>query len=152
MESDMSNVAVKWTGEGSRLFVGRDSLGNVLVTGSWSDDDPTWKEWKASKPSDLLLLGLASCTAYDVVMILERQRQALDGLYLEVEGLRSDDHPIAFTDIHITYRLTGQDLDPKKVERAVNLSQERYCSVANTIRNRTNLTFSFEIDSVEDAI
>ncbi len=142
----MSNVALKWSGEGSRMFVGRDSRGQVLVAGSWPNEDSSWLEWKALKPSDLLLLGLASCTAYDVVTILERQRQRLTKLSLEVNSNQLPDAPFAFTDIHIHYRLGGEELNQKKVERAISLSQEQYCSVAATLRGVSKVTYSFEIE------
>ena len=128
------------------MFIGRDSRGQVLVAGSWPNENPSWQEWKALKPSDLLLLGLASCTAYDVVTILERQRQRLTRLSLEVKSDQLPDPPFAFTDIHFHYTLGGDELDQKKVERAITLSQEQYCSVAATLRGVSKVTYSFEIE------
>ena len=146
----MGNVAVKWTGGDSQMFIGRDSFGHVILAGSWpKDGDGAWQEWKALKPSDLLLLSLASCSAYDVVMILARQRQNLADLYVDVEGQQADKPPYAFTDIHLHYLLKGEDLDPKKVERAIRLSEGKYCSVAATIRGVATLTHSYEIQSSE---
>ncbi len=136
------SVALKWTGAGSKLFVGRDTFGHVLLSGSWSDDDPEWQEWKAIKPSDLLLLSLASCSAHDVVLILERQRQKLTNLYIEVEAKNAPEPPYQFTDIHLHYIVEGDDLDLAKVERAVSLSEEKYCSVAATVRGVANLSHS----------
>lgn len=141
----MSNVALKWTGEDSQLFIGRDSFGHVVMSGSWPTDDPNWQEWKAIKPSDLLLLSLASCSSYDVVMILRRQRQKLTNLYVSVEAKQQPDPPYQFTDIHLHYTVSGDELDAQKVERAITLSEEKYCSVAATIRCVANLTHSFEI-------
>ena len=142
----MGNIAVKWAGEGSQMFIGRDSFGHVVLSGSWPDDNPDWQEWKGLKPSDLLLISLASCSAYDVVMILGRQRQVLHNLYVHVDGNQADEPPYQFTDIHMSYTLKGDDLDPKKVERAIELSEEKYCSVAATIRGVANITHSFEIE------
>ena len=136
------SVALKWTGADSKLFFGRDTFGHVLLSGSWSDDDPEWQEWKAIKPSDLLLLSLASCSAHDVVMILDRQRQKLNDLYIEVEAKNAPEPPYQFTDIHLHYIVAGDDLDLKKVERAVSLSEEKYCSVAATVRGVANLSHS----------
>ena len=141
----MSNVALKWTGEGSKLFIGRDSFGHVLLSGSWPSDDANWQEWKAVKPSDLLLLSLASCSAHDVVMILERQRQELTKLYIDATADQSEDPPYEFQKIHLHYRLEGKALDPNKVERAIALSEEKYCSVAATVRGVATLTHSYEI-------
>ncbi|MCA9987552.1 MAG: OsmC family protein [Anaerolineales bacterium] len=142
----MGNVAVKWTGEDSQMFIGRDSFGHVVLSGSWpKDGDDSWQEWKGLKPSDLLLLSLASCSAYDVVMILGRQRQDLANLYVDVDGKQADEAPYQFTDIHLHYVASGTDLDPKKLERAIVLSEEKYCSVAATISGVAKLTHSFEI-------
>ena len=139
------SIAVKWTGAGSKLFIGRDTFGHVVMTGSWPSDDPEWQEWKALKPSDLLLLGLASCSAHDVVMILERQRQDLTDLYIQVESKNAPEPPYQFTDIHLHYVVEGNHLDTDKVARAIQLSEEKYCSVAATVRGVANLTHSFEL-------
>lgn len=145
MEVPLSNVAVKWLEEGSRLFACRDSFGNMILAGSWPREDPAWQEWKAAKPSDLLMMSLASCAAYDVVAILERQRQHLTGLHIEVRGDQEAEPPYAFTDIHLHFALEGSNLDPVKVERAITLSVDKYCSVAATIRGVANITHSHSI-------
>ena len=141
----MSKIALKWTGQGSKLFVGRDSHGHVVVSGSWSQNDPDWQDWQGIKPSDLLLISLASCSAHDVVLILERQRQKLTNLCVTVEGQNASEPPYQFTDIHVHYTLRGESLDPEKAERAVTLSEEKYCSVAATIRGVARITHSVEI-------
>jgi putative redox protein len=146
----MGNVAVKWAGGDSQMFIGRDSFGHVVLSGSWpKDGDESWQEWKALKPSDLLLLSLASCSAYDVVMILGRQRQNLADLYVDVEGQQAAKPPYAFTYIHLHYVLKGENLDARKIERAIRLSEGKYCSVAATIRGVATLTHSYEIQSSE---
>ena len=142
----MSNVALKWTGEDSQMFIGRDSFGHVLMAGSWpQDENDEWQEWKAIKPSDLLLISLASCSAYDVVMILKRQRQPLVNLYVSVDGTQATEPPYQFTDIHLHYTAEGEGLSTEKVERAIHLSEEKYCSVAATVRGVAKLSHSFEI-------
>lgn len=141
----MSNIALKWTGADSKMFIGRDSFGHVVMSGSWPQNDPDWQEWKAIKPSDLLLISLASCSAHDVVTILKRQRQELVDLYIHVDGRQADEPPYQFTNIHLHYTLKGTKLDPKKVIHAIELSEEKYCSVAATIRGVAKLTHSYEI-------
>ena len=142
----MSNIAVKWTGEDSQMFIGRDSFGHVLMAGSWpQDENDEWQEWKAIKPSDLLLLSLASCSAYDVVMILKRQRQPLTNLYISVDGTQAPEPPYQFTNIHLHYTAEGDGLAASKLERAIKLSEEKYCSVAATISGVAKITHSFEI-------
>lgn len=146
----MSNVALKWTGEDSQMFIGRDSFGHVVMAGSWPQDgNDEWQEWKAIKPSDLLLLSLASCSAYDVVMILKRQRQPLTNLYVTVDGTQASEPPYQFTNIHLHYIAEGDMLESPKLERAIKLSEEKYCSVAATIRGVATLTHSFEIKKTE---
>lgn len=141
----MSNVAIKWSGDDSRMFIGRDSFGQAVLSGSWPSDDPEWQEWKALKPSDLLLLSLGACTAHDVVMIMNRQRQALTGLYIDVDGRQASEPPYQFTDIHLHYNVTGHGIDEQKVARAIQLSEERYCSVAATIKGVARLSHSYDV-------
>ena len=141
----MSNVALKWTGADSKMFIGRDSHGHVLLTGSWPSDAADWQEWRAIKPSDLLLLSLASCAAHDVVLILKRQRQEVTDLFIDIEGEQLPDPPYTFTDIHLHYVVEGVELDPSRVERAINLSQEKYCSVAATVRGVATITHTVEV-------
>jgi putative redox protein len=147
----MSNVAVKWAGDGSQMFIGRDSFGHVVLAGSWPADDPEWQEWKALKPSDLLLLSLASCSAYDVVMIMNRQRQKLTNLYVDVDAQQASEAPYRFTDVHLHYVVEGTGIDERKVARAIQLSEEQYCSVAATIRGVTKLTHSYDIKELGSA-
>lgn len=141
----MSDIAVKWTGVGSKMFIGRDSFGHVVMSGSWPKEDTGWQEWKALKPSDLLLISLASCSAHDVVMIMERQRKLITDLYIQVDGKQSSEAPYEFTDIHLHYVVDGEGLTESRVEKAIQLSEERYCSVAATIRGVAKITHSFEI-------
>jgi len=128
------------------MFVGRDSNGHITVTGSWLSEDPEWKEWRGTKPSDLLLVSLASCSAHDVVMILERQRKELIDLHVSVEGKQLEEPPYNFTDIHLHYRVSGMGLSENSVSRAIQLSQDKYCSVAATVRGVANLTYTYEIN------
>lgn len=143
----MGNIAVQWTGGDSQMFIGRDSFGHVSIAGSWpKDDHDAWTEWKALKPSDMLVMSLASCSAYDVVMILKRQRQKITGLYISAEAEQAPDPPYQFTHIHLHYTVKGENLDPKKVERAIDLSENKYCSVAATIKGVTKITHDFKIE------
>jgi putative redox protein len=142
----MGQIMVKWTGDDSHLFVGRDSGGRVVVAGAWpKEGDDAWTEWRGAKASDLLVIALCSCSAYDVVEILRRQRQPLAGLSIIAEAEQAPEPPWPFVHIHLHYTVTGAGLDPKKVERAITLSEEKYCSVAATIRGVTRITHDFEI-------
>lgn len=142
----MGRIDVKWLGEESRMFVGRDTTGRTVVAGYWQKpDDPTWTEARGSKASDLLVIALASCSAYDVVDILQKQREPLASLTITADAEQAPEPPWQFTRIHLHYRATGGGLDTKKLERAIKLSEEKYCSVAATIRGVTKITHSFEI-------
>jgi len=135
----MGTVAVKWIE--SKLMTGVDSFGHPLVMGSWPEKQP---EWAGLKPSDLLLLAAASCSAYDIVMILTKQREPLTGLEVACTGEQESEPPYQFTSIHLSYTLKGP-LNPKKVERAIQLSEDKYCSVINTLKPAVKITNDFEI-------
>lgn len=142
----MSTVAVKWMEENSRLFACRDSNGTMVMSGSWPEEAADGQEWKAAKPADLLLMSLASCAAHEVVSILERQRQNLTGLRIDVDGRQHADPPYAFTTIHMHFIMAGLNLDPAKVERALDLSINKYCTVAATIRGNATISYGYEIE------
>lgn len=96
-------------------------------------------------PMQLLLAGVGGCSAIDIIGILEKQKQDLKGLKVEVDGDRqSKDTYSEFTTIHIKYIFTG-DLDKKKVERAITLSLDKYCSVTKTLEKTSEISHSFEI-------
>lgn len=98
-------------------------------------------------PLQLLLAGVGGCSAVDIVGILEKQRQDLQDLTIEVEGdKQSKEEHSEFKNIHINFVFTG-DLDESKVERAINLSLEKYCSVSKTLEQATEITHSYEIKS-----
>lgn len=100
-----------------------------------------------ARPMEMLLMGLASCSAIDVVLILNKQKQVIQDFRLSVEGLREKGAvPAPFQKIHITYKLTGQ-LDPARVKRAVDLSMDKYCSATAQLRPTTDITYSIEIAS-----
>ena len=142
----MGQVALHWAGQDSTMFITRDSFGHMVVAGSWpKDGEEEWVEWKGVKPSDMLVMALCSCSGYDVVTILRRQRQELTDLRITADAQQAPEPPYQFTDIHLHYAVTGRDLDPAKVERAIKLSEEKYCSVAATIRGVAKITNSFEV-------
>jgi putative redox protein len=142
----MGQIALQWAGDDSTMFITRDSFGHMVVAGSWpKDGEEGWVEWKGVKPSDMLVMALVSCSGYDVVTILRRQRQELTDLRITADAHQASEPPYQFTDIHLHYVVTGRDLDPAKVERAIKLSEEKYCSVAATIRGVAKITNSFEV-------
>ncbi len=98
-----------------------------------------------ARPMEMLLMGLAGCSAIDVILILKKQKQVLEDFRLKVDGLREKGAtPAPFKKIHITYLLKGQ-LDDDKVKRAIDLSMDKYCSATAQFRPSAEITYSFEI-------
>lgn len=97
------------------------------------------------RPTELVLLGLGGCTSIDVVMILQKQRQPVRDCIVEVTAERAESHPKVFTKIHVHFIVKGAGLDPKAVERAVNLSADKYCSVSHMLNKTAEITHDFEI-------
>ncbi|HZJ81649.1 MAG TPA: OsmC family protein [Guyparkeria sp.] len=98
------------------------------------------------RPMEMVLMGLGGCTAIDVMVILGKQRQPVEDCWIELSAERAEvQAPKVFTHIHSRYVVVGDGLDPKKVERAVNLSAEKYCSVSAMLRDSVELTHDFEV-------
>ncbi len=97
------------------------------------------------RPMEMLLIGLGGCTAYDVVTILRKSRQAIDDCRVEVEAERSADVPKVFTRIHVHFVVTGHDLKEAQVKRAVSLSAEKYCSASIMLGKTATITHDYEI-------
>jgi putative redox protein len=122
---------IKWVEQAS--FLGESGSGHsVLMDGA---PDAGGRNL-GFRPMEMLLLGLGGCSAFDVVMILKRGRERVTDCIVEIEAERAETEPKVFTKIAMRYVVTGHDLDHKKVERAVTLSADKYCS-ATAIMNKT---------------
>jgi len=132
----MSDVTLRWTGDGL-VFEGTTTHGEPILTGN----DP---DGPGAKASDLLPLSLAACTVYDVVVILRKQRQDLRGLEVRVTSEQDEEPPWTFRAIHMHFVVHGA-VDDRKVARAIDLSESRYCSVAATLRSVVRLSHSHEV-------
>jgi len=132
----MSSASVKWIG--GKQFIGVDSTKHSVVLS-------TPDEGVGMKPSELMLVALASCTAVDVVEILNKKRAGLQSLEISAEAEQEKDPPWTFRKIHLSYRLKGSNLAEKDVAQAIDLSEEKYCSVAATLKGEAEITTSFEI-------
>jgi putative redox protein len=104
------------------------------------------------RPMELLLVGLAGCTAMDVISILRKKRQQVVAYQVEVHGDRSDEHPKVFTAITVRHIVTGHNLDPQAVARAIDLSATKYCSVGAMLGQATEITHTFHIVAAGEAI
>jgi putative redox protein len=99
------------------------------------------------QPLELVVFALASCTGMDVMAIANKMREEVTGLAVEVDADQREDHPRFLTRAHITYNITGKNLDQAKIERAVQLSEERYCVVGATISGITKITHTINISN-----
>ncbi|MFP4020472.1 MAG: OsmC family protein [Halanaerobium sp.] len=99
------------------------------------------------RPMELLLSGLAGCTGIDVVLILKKMKTELEDFEMEIDAERAEEAPKRFTKIEIKYKFTGKKLDERKVERAIKLSEEKYCSASNSFN--AEITSSYEIEHTD---
>ncbi|MEE8207416.1 MAG: OsmC family protein [Nitrosomonadaceae bacterium] len=97
------------------------------------------------RPMEMVLMGAGGCTASDVVMILKKSRQDIIDCMVEIEAERATEDPKVFTRIHYHFILTGKNLKPQQVERAINLSAEKYCSASIMLGKTAEITHDFEI-------
>lgn len=133
-----STTTVRWvTGQ---QYVGIDSTQHSIVLS-------TKLENVGVKPSDVLLIALAACTAVDVVDILAKKRMPIDSLEIITTGQQDEDPPWTFRKIHLKYRLSGKELNDTAVAQAIDLAEEKYCSVSATLRGVAEITTEFEIIS-----
>lgn len=102
-------------------------------------------------PMETLLAALAGCTGMDVVSILKKMRAPLEALTIEVSAERAADHPKVFTAIHLRYRASGAGLQKEQVQKAANLSEERYCSVAAMLRQAARITYEVIVEDTATA-
>jgi len=101
---------------------------------------------RASAPLELLLATLGGCTGIDIVDIMRKQRENVEDLEIVVSGKRAKEPPRVYTRIHVTYRITGKDIKEKKVQRAIELSEDKYCSVRTMLRARADMTSNYVIE------
>ncbi len=134
----MATVSVKWLEK--RQFVGIDATKHSVVMSSQDEQNGV-----GMSPSQLLLVALGGCTSYDVVDILEKKRQRLTGLDVTVTGEQDPEPPWPYRRIHVHYTLRGRGLKEKAVRDAIELSQQKYCSVAATCRESAEITYDFTI-------
>jgi putative redox protein len=132
----MASAKVKWVG--SKTFVGIDSTNHSVVL-STKDDGV------GVKPSEMLLVALAACTSVDVVDIIQKKRHVLTGLEVTAIGEQDPEPPWTYRKVHLHYKLTGKGITAKDAENAIRLSEEKYCSVAATIKGKAEIITDFEI-------
>ncbi|MBN1562771.1 MAG: OsmC family protein [Anaerolineae bacterium] len=102
-------------------------------------------------PMSLLLTSLGGCTAMDVISILRKKKQDVTAFEVQVEGVRADEHPKVWTEIWVKFILTGHNIDQKAVDRAIELSRDKYCGAAATLRHTATIHYTSEIIEADDA-
>jgi putative redox protein len=132
----MQTASVQWIGD--EKFVAIGPSGHAITI----DSDRASN--KAPGPMELVLIALGACTATDVVSILEKKRQKLQSLEVICSGERATEPPTVWVKLEVLYRLRGE-LDEKAVQHAIQLSEEKYCSVSATLRKTATLTWRYEI-------
>jgi len=125
-------------------FVATDSSDHSVVM-----DSPLMGGNSGMKPAELLLVALAGCTGMDVISILQKKKQKVYDFEVNVSGERRPEHPKAWTKMHIEFIVRGRGVDPEAVERAVELSRTKYCSVHATLKGNVEITHSITIEEVE---
>jgi len=131
---------IKWLDHMS--FVGESGSGHSVVMDGAPD---AGGRNLGVRPMEMLLLGLGGCTAFDVVSILQKSRQPIDDCEVEIEAERASEAPKVFTRIHVHFIVSGRGLDAAKVERAVSLSADKYCSASRMLEKAATITHDFEI-------
>ena len=134
------NLSVNWVD--GMLMVGKSHSGHSITM-----DGPIeiGGENLGVRPMEMLLLGVAGCTMIDVVTILKKMRQELSHCETKISAVRANEHPKVFTDIHIHFVVQGKDLDLKKVDKAIKLSAEKYCSASIMLGKTAKITHDFEV-------
>ncbi len=121
------------------LFLGTSPSGHAMVI------DTDHARSSAATPMELLLIALGSCTAVDVIEILRKKREIVTEYRLEVSGARRADYPRAYTHMEVRHIVRGRNVNAKAVAQAIQLSEEKYCSVAATLRPTVTITSTYEI-------
>jgi putative redox protein len=130
------NLTINWTG--NMAFSGLTANGHEISMDAAED---IGGQNSAPRPTELLLSAVAGCTGIDILMILQKMRTEPTAFKMELEGERADDHPKRFTKINVHYALEG-DLPEDKVIRAIQLSKDKYCSVAHSLNAEITATYS----------
>ncbi len=130
---------VKWVED--RTFTGEVEAGHRIVLGNGIDGKPK----PGPSPMELLLIGTGGCASYDLVHILQKGREPIVDCVCDVSAERAETEPKVFTKIHMQFTVTGRGLDPKKVERAIALSAEKYCSASAMMAEVAEVTHGFEV-------
>jgi putative redox protein len=134
-----SEISMSW--KGSMSFEGEVNGHKIMM-----DADPlVGGENKGPRPKPLMLLALAGCTGMDVVSILKKMRVEVEDFNVSVSADMTEEHPVVYSAMHIVYEFKGQNLDMEKLQKAIDLSQERYCGVSAMYKQFLKLTYEIKV-------
>jgi putative redox protein len=136
MSEGLTDITTYWKGE--MTFVGQNAVGGTVQMGTL-DGKP------GVGPMQLLLVAIAGCTGMDILSILQKKRAALTDMQVRVSGKRADDYPMIWTTIHVTYLIWGDGIKPKDVEQAIELSENKYCSVGLMLGKSARITSEYHL-------
>lgn len=140
----MDSVRVKWNGK--RQFVGWDEVGHGVVM----DSKPEFNgDGSGARPLELVLYALGGCTGMDIISILEKKRQRVTDFALNITGTQREDFPKIYTDITVEYVVTGIGVEPAAVARAIELSEDKYCSVKGMFGPDVRIETSYRVVEAE---
>jgi putative redox protein len=128
-------ISAYWTGEALN-YVGIDSRGNKIAMGGQGN----------MSPAQMVLLGLAGCMGMDVVNILQKKKQQISDVQVRVIAQQPDDYPKPYQAIEVAFTVKGDQIDPTAVARAIELSEEKYCVVGQTLQSQVQITTSFTVE------
>lgn len=134
---------VKWTGMPGMSFVAETGSGHAVMMDGAADGGGNNL---APRPMEMVLLGTGGCTAYDVVVILRRNGQDVSGCEVSLEATRAETDPKVFTAINFHFRVSGKDLKPSLVERAIKMSHDKYCSASIMLSKTATINHSWSIE------
>lgn len=138
-------TTIRWAGEA--CFIAESESGHKVKM----DGPPDFGgQNKGPRPMEMLLMGMGGCTSFDVMLILKKSRQDVRDCVVEILAERAETDPKVFTKIHIKFIVTGKNLDPTRVERAVKLSEDKYCSASIMLGKTAEITHNIEIVEVDE--
>jgi putative redox protein len=133
-------ATVRWAGR--MTFIGKAGTNHLIPMDTSPEFDG---DNSATKPLELLLVALGGCTGMDIVPLLKKMRQDVTAVELNITAERSEEHPKVYTRIDIEYVVTGKTLEEDKVKRAVELSQEKYCSVSAILKKACPVNYTVRV-------
>ena len=137
-----STAQVSWVGPGLRMLGEAASGPAIVIDHAYPDEG---RAQSGPRPMELLLMGLGACTMMDVASILRKRRQPFTDLQVRMTAERAEEHPKVYTQIHLEYVVEGEGVDPQAVERAIELSQTKYCSASAMLEKAAKITTSVRI-------